>query len=166
MPKVHLHKRVRHTPEDMLDLVIDIEDYPTFINFVSKVRILDRKQFSKTKEEFTADLGVQYKFVSERFRSIVKVDREVNTLRIERAGHGGAVRELDNFWKFVELKDGSTLIDFSLNVRMKAAPLDFLIRQKFDKATQHIVDVFERRAAQICEFIGDEDYDYSSEISA
>jgi len=163
MPRTHLHKRVRHTPEDMLTLVTDVESYPEFINFVSAVRILDRKELSATKDQFTAELGIQYKFVSERFRSVVNIDRELNLLEISRAGHGGAVRDLSNTWKFIELKDGSTLIDFKLGVKMKAAPLEFLIRQKFDKAVSHIVNVFEIRAGQTCQIIGDENYDYSGE---
>lgn len=163
MPSVHLHKRVRHKPEDMLVLVTDVEAYPEFINFVSAVRVLDRKNISDSAEQFTADVGIQYRFVSERFRSIVNIDRKLNTLKIARAGHGGAVRELSNMWKFIELSDGSTLINFKLSVRMKAAPLEFLIRQKFEKAVNHIVDVFEVRAGQVYPAIGEEDYDFSKE---
>ena len=163
MPSVHLHKRVRHKPEDMLALVTDVEAYPEFINFVSAVRILDRKTVSDVQEQFTADVGIQYKFVSERFRSIVDIDRGANTLEISRAGHGGAVRELSNTWDFIELSDGSTLIDFNLAVRMKAAPLEFLIRQKFEKAVNHIVNVFVTKAGQVYPLVGQEDYDFREE---
>jgi len=163
MPSTHLHKRVRHVPADMLALVTDVESYPEFINFVSAVRILERKELSEVKEQFTAELGIQYKFVSERFRSVVNIDREINTLEIARAGHGGAVRDLSNTWKFIELKDGSTLIDFNLAVKMKAAPLEFLIRQKFDKAVNHIVNVFETRAGQVYPKVGEADYDFKAE---
>ena len=163
MPKVHLKKRVRHKPEDMLALVTNVEAYPEFINFVSAVRILEKQNASDHKEQFTADVGIQYKFISERFRSQVNVDHEAKRLEIGRAGHGGAVRELSNIWNFVELNDGSTLIDFKLNVRMKAAPLEYLIRQKFEKAVNHIVNVFEVRAGQVYDYVGQEDYDYSGE---
>lgn len=163
MPKVRLQKRVRHTPTDMLKLVTDVEAYPEFINFVSAVRILDRDGEGEPVEKFTAEVGIQYKFISERFRSAVNIDHNDKTLRIERAGHGGAVRELTNNWNFIELKDGSTLIDFDLKVRMKAAPLEFLIRNKFEKATNHIVDVFETKAGQVCPIVGEKDYDFSAE---
>lgn len=163
MPKVRLHKRVRHAPADMLNLVTDVEAYPEFINFVSAVRVLDRSDAGQEIEKFTAEVGIQYKFISERFRSTVNIDRGENILRIERAGHGGAVRDLSNNWKFIELGDGSTLIDFALQVRMKAAPLEFLIRQKFEKATNHIVNVFEIRAGQVCRVIGEKSYDFSKE---
>lgn len=163
MPKTHLKKRIRHTPNDLLTLVTDVESYPDFINFVSAVRIFDRENIGEQKEQFKADVGIQYKFVSERFRSIVDVDRQAKTLNIGRAGHGGAVRALTNSWKFIELSDGSSLIDFELAVKMKAAPLEFLIRQKFEKAVHHIVNVFEVRAGQIYPLIGDEDFDIANE---
>ncbi len=164
MPKVNLKKRIRHSPDDMLALVANVEDYPVFINLISAVRILDRKKTSKTSETFTADVGIQYKFISEQFRSIVSVDRVARTLSIERAGHGGAVKELQNNWQFFELEDGSTLLDFSVNVRMKAAPLEFLIKRKFDKATYHIINAFEARAHQIFKLVGEKDYDYKEEL--
>lgn len=166
MPNTHLHKRVRHKPEDMLALVTNVESYPEFINFVSAVRILERKDLSETQEQFKAELGIQYKFVSERFRSVVNIDHDQKILEIARAGHGGAVRDLSNTWKFIELEDGSTLIDFKLSVKMKAAPLEFLIRQKFDKAVRHIVNVFEVRAGQKYPIVGSEDYDFSGEITS
>lgn len=163
MPKTHLKKRIRHTPDDLLTLVTDVESYPEFINFVSAVRVFDREKMGEGKEQFKADVGIQYKFVSERFRSVVDIDRNLKTLNIGRAGHGGAVRNLTNTWKFIELSDGSSLIDFELAVKMKAAPLEFLIRQKFEKAVHHIVNVFEVRAGQIYRTIGDADFDLSKE---
>lgn len=164
MAKVHLQRRLRHTPEDMLALVSDVENYPTFINLISAVRILSRSEVSETRDEFTADVGIQYKFISEVFRSKVIVNKQDKTLSITRAGHGGAVKSLANDWKFIALNDGSTLVDFKLNVRLKAAPLEFLIKQKFGKATDLIMGAFEARAAQIFPIIGAENYDYKAEI--
>ena len=166
MPKVHLQRRMRHSPEDMLALVADVPGYPEFINLVSSVRILKKENFSPTHERITADVGIAYKFISEQFRSHVNVDKDAKTLRVERAGHGGAVKSLRNDWHFIELKDGSTLIDFRLDVRLKAAPLEFLIKQKFGKATNQIMGAFETRAGQICTLVGDADYDFRAEAKA
>jgi coenzyme Q-binding protein COQ10 len=150
----------------MLKLVRHVDDYPNFISLISAVRILDHKVVSDHQEEFTADVGIQYKFISEQFRSIVQVDAHKRTLSIARAGHGGAVRSLRNDWVFHPLNDGSTLIDFDLNVRMKAAPLEFLIKQKFEKATHYIMNSFEQRAHELFARIGAEDYNYTEEARA
>ena len=166
MPKTRLLHRVPHNPDDMLALVTDVERYPDFIKYVSAVRILKRESLSETESRFTADLGIQYKFISERFRSAVNVDTAYKTLSITREGHGGAVRNLLNEWKFIALEDGSTLIDFFIDVRLKAAPLEFLASQKFDKAASYIMQTFEKRAGEVCERVGDADYDWRGDKAA
>jgi len=153
--RIHQQKRLFHRPEDLLDMVIDVESYPKFINFISSVRILKRETPSRKVEALTVDVAIQYKFISETFRSLATVDRENLRIQITKAGHGGAVRKLTNTWNFQPLSDGSTQLDFSLDVALKAAPLQFLIRRKIDGAAASIMDAFEKRAGQICAPAGD-----------
>jgi len=153
--RIHQQKRLFHRPEDLLDMVIDVEHYPKFINFISSVRILKRETPSPNIEALTVDVAIQYKFISETFRSLATADRENLRIQITKAGHGGAVRQLTNTWVFHPLSDGSTQLDFSLDVALKAAPLQFLIRRKIDGAATSIMDAFESRAGQICAPTGD-----------
>lgn len=157
--KIHRQKRLFHRPEDLLEMVIDVENYPKFINFISSVRILKREQPTPTTEALTVDVAVQYKFVSETFRSRATADREKLHITIEKSGHGGAVRTLTNTWIFHPLSDGSTQLDFEVDVSLKAAPLQFLMRGKIDSAAKSIMNAFERRAKQICEEAGDKAQD-------
>ena len=157
--RIHRQKRLFHSPEDLLDMVIDVENYPKFINFISSVRILKRVIPSPSIEALTVDVAVQYKFVSETFRSIATADRENLCITIKKSGHGGAVRSLTNTWVFHELSDGSTQLDFTLDVALKAAPLQFLMRGKIDGAAQSIMNSFERRAKIVCEPVGDKTVD-------
>lgn len=140
-------------------MVIDVENYPKFINFISSVRILKRETPTPTLESLTVDVAIQYKFVSETFRSLATADRDNLQITIEKSGHGGAVRTLTNTWVFHELSDGSTQLDFSLDVSLKAAPLQFLIKNKIDSAAQSIMNAFERRAKKVCDPSGDRDID-------
>jgi coenzyme Q-binding protein COQ10 len=166
MPKARLLHRVPHRPADMLDLVTDIKRYPEFIKYVSAVRVLDHKVFSPSQESISADLGIQYKFLSEHFRSRVEIDKSQLTLTVSRGGTGGAVKALCNTWKFIELADGSTLIDFFIDVQLKAAPLEFIARQKFNKAADYIMHTFEARALAICQHVGGADYDWRQDDAA
>ncbi|MCF6274963.1 MAG: type II toxin-antitoxin system RatA family toxin [Robiginitomaculum sp.] len=162
--RIHRQKRLFHKPEDLLEMVIDVENYPKFINFISSVRILKRENLSAsieapTTEALTVDVAVQYKFISETFRSLATADRENLCITIEKSGHGGAVRTLTNTWIFHPLSDGSTQLDFTLDVNLKLAPLQFLARGKIDGAAKAIMNAFERRAKQICEPAGDKAQD-------
>ena len=155
MPKVRLQRRVRHKPDDLLKLVVDVEQYPIFINLIPAVRIISRET-TPVGENFIADVKIQYKMISETFRSKVEVNYDEKTLRIAKAGHGGAVRNLKNTWDFSELPDGSTMVDLRLEVSLKLMPLEMLIRSKMDTATSYILNAFERRAAQIYPLVGED----------
>ncbi len=157
--RIHRQKRLFHRPEDLLEMVIDVENYPKFINFISSVRILKREQPTLSTEALTVDVAVQYKFVAETFRSLATADRENLRITIEKSGHGGAVRNLSNIWVFHPLSDGSTQLDFSLDVNLKLAPLQFLARNKIDSAAKSIMNAFERRAQQVCVPAGDKAQD-------
>lgn len=160
MPKAHFLRRIRNRPEDLFELVSNVENYPEFINLISALRVTEK--LSET--EFEAEAIVAYKMISESFRSHVIADREALKISVRKAEKGGAVKSLLNSWTFYPLKDGSTLIDVVVDVRLKAMPLEFLLRDKFAKASVHIVSVFEKRASQNFEVIGDVQYDCNPEI--
>lgn len=162
MPKAHLVRRIRNAPEDLFDLVSDVENYPEFINLISALRIT--KKVSDT--EFEAEAVVSYKMLSETFRSRIIADREALKIEVKKAEKGGAVKSLLNSWNFYRLKDGSTLVDVVVDVRLKARPLEFLLRDKFEKASIHIVKLFETRASQQYARVGTDDYDWKSEMKS
>lgn len=162
MPKTHIIRRIRCSPEDLFGFVADVEGYPDFINLISALRIT--KKLSET--EFEAEAIVAYKMISETFRSHIVADPDALRIEVKKAEKGGAVKSLVNSWKFYPLKDGSTLIDVVVEVRLKAMPLEFLLRDKFSKVSIHIISAFERRASQTLPSVGEADYDFQAEVKA
>ena len=162
MPKTHLIRRIRNSPEALFNFVADVESYPEFINLISALRIT--KTLSST--EFEAEAIVAYKMISESFRSLIMTDAEALKIEVKKAEKGGAVKMLLNRWQFYALEDGSTLVDVIVDVRLKARTLEFLLRDKFKKASVEIVSAFERRAAQILPVVGDVNYDFTDEANA
>lgn len=160
MPKAHLVRRIRNAPEGLFELVSDVENYPEFINLISALRIT--KKLSET--EFEAEAVVAYKMISETFRSHITADRHALKIEVKKAEKGGAVKSLLNSWNFYPLADGSTLVDVVVDVRLKARPLEFLLREKFQKASVHIVNVFETRAQQNLPMTGEDGYDFKPEL--
>jgi len=138
MPNTHLIRRIQCGPEGLFDFVSDVEAYPEFINLLSGLRIT--KRLSET--EFEAEAIVA------------------------KAAKGGVIKTLLNDWTFYPLKDGSTLVEVSMDVRLKAMPLEFLLRDKFAKASLHIIKLFEIRARQLLPNVGEDDYDFQAELNA
>ena len=155
MASTHIIRHVRHSPKDLMTLVGDVEAYPEFINLLSALRVTNRKQISEGHERFEADATVSYKFISESFSSVVNLHHGENKISVTKANRAGAVKALHNDWKFHELSDGSTLVDFKIDVKLKAFPLEMLLRDKFDKAGNQMMNLFETKAGLTCEKIGD-----------
>ena len=162
MPKTHLIRRIQCDPEALFDLVADVENYPKFISLISALRIT--KKLSDT--EFEAEAVVAYKMVSETFRSHVRIDREALQIAVTKAEKGGAVKSLLNSWAFYPLKDGSSLVDVVVDVKLKSMPLEFLLRDKFGRASQNIINAFETRARQKLPQVGEDKYDVAAEMKA
>lgn len=149
MPSAAFTKHIRHAPDDLVAMVSNVEEYPKFINLISNLRIT--KQLSET--DFEAEAIVAYKSIRQTFKSLIHVDKDRRFIRVTKAEKGGAVKNLENRWTFHELSDGTTLVDFYVDVTLKAFPLNILIRDKFEKASVDIMNAFERRAAQVCKKI-------------
>ena len=165
MPKTQLKRRVMHRPDDMLAMVADVERYPKFIKFISALRVKNRQQISEYVEHFEAEATVSFKFVSENFSSDVQVDRQSRTISVKKSGRGGALKSLENSWKFHELSDGSTLVEFYVDVSLKAFPLNMLLADKFDKVGSELMRLFEHKAGLAFEKVGDPELNWEAEVS-
>ena len=140
-------------------MVADVENYPEFINLISALRIT--KKISDT--DFEAEAIVSYKMLRESFRSLVHVDREAKFIRVTKAEKGGAVKTLENTWKFHTLSDGTTAVEFFVEVSLKAFPLNMIIKEKMAKASDIIMGAFERRAAKVCKLMESQGLDLVAE---
>lgn len=165
MPAASLMQRVRHRPADIMTLVADVENYSRFIPLFSALRVRKRTAITDHHERFEAEAVIAYKFISETFRSVVDVHTDKCEIHVTKADKGGAVKSLDNDWVFYELSDGSTLVDFNVNVRLKAYPLELLARDKFPKVANKIMGLFINYAAQNCELVGGDTIDLEAEMS-
>lgn len=147
-----------------MGLVADVENYPRFIELISALRVTKETQISQHHTHFEAEAVVAYKFISETFRSIVDVRRDSRQILVKKADKGGAVKSLENNWIFYELSDGSTLVDFDIDVRLKAFPLEILARDKFDKVARKVMSMFIDYSGETLEIIGDDALDMKVEM--
>ena len=159
MPSASFTRHIRHDADELLEMVANVEDYPTFINLISVLRIT--KQVSDT--DFEAEAVIAYKMIRESFKSLIHIDRGKKFIRVSKAEKGGAVKTLNNTWKFHSLSDGSTAVEFYVDVALKAFPLNMLIREKMDKASDVIMNAFVDRAAQVCKPVKTDGLDLAAE---
>lgn len=126
-----------YTPEQLFNLVIDIERYPEFLPWCIASRVNERRE-----GWLKADVVVGYQVFRETFSSKVTFSRpdiiEVHYLK-------GPLRQLENRWRFQSHKKGCQ-IDFHVSFAFKSKMFEKLLHQFFDKAVSKMVNAFEKRA--------------------
>ena len=144
----HAEKRVLpYRPEQLYDLVADVEKYPEFLPWCIGARIRDRQP-----DALIADLVIGFKGFRDGFTSRVTLNRP--EMRIDVAYLDGPFRYLNNHWVFQELADGGCEIDFFVDFEFRSRLLQRIIGVLFNEAVRRMVDAFESRAATIYEPVG------------
>ena len=102
-----------YNAKELFDIVLDIESYPEYIPWCTRMVVNQRKN-----NEIFADMFVEYKFiVAQKFGSHVKFDR--NKLKIETNYIEGPLKDLTTNWKFEEINNSKSKIIFKVNFEFK-----------------------------------------------
>lgn len=135
----HAEKRVLpYSPEQLFDLVADVERYPDFLPWCVGARIRAREG-----DAIHADLVIGFKLFRERFTSKVTLNRPD---RIDVAYAEGPFRYLNNHWLFAPTPDGGCEIDFYVDFEFRSRLLQRMIGALFNEAVRRMVAAFEARA--------------------
>jgi len=138
----HAERRLLpYTPEQLFDLVADVERYPEFLPWCLGARVRER-----SATIITADLLIGFRMVRERFTSRVVLDRP---RRIDVSYSEGPFRHLNNHWEFIAQPEGGCLIDFYVDFEFRSRVLQKLIGLLFNEAVKRMVGAFEARARQL-----------------
>lgn len=140
MPRHKEQRLLPYTPEQMFDLVADIERYPDFLPWVTGARIAKR-----VDNVVYADVLVGFKMIRERYTSRVTLDRPG---RIDVHYETGPFKHLENQWQFLP-QNGGCLIDFYLDFEFRSRVLQMVIGAIFFEAVRKMVAAFENRAKQL-----------------
>jgi coenzyme Q-binding protein COQ10 len=135
-------KTLPYTPEQMFDLVADVDRYKEFAPWCVGSRVNKRE----SAQVFYADLVIGYKLIRERFSSKVHIDRP-NEIFIEYMR--GPMKHLKNRWRFIREPDNSCTIDFSVEFEFDNGMLQGLANIFFNEVVKRMVGAFERRAAEL-----------------
>lgn len=155
MPKHQETRALPYSPEQMFDLVADVQRYPEFLPWVSAIRVR-----SNSDTEMVADMIVGFKGLRESFASKVAKQRP-DRIRVEYLD--GPLKYLHNDWAFRSDGQGGCLVDFSVDFAFKNRVFELLAGQMFDRALRKMIGAFEERAAKL--YSGSDDGASASGIS-
>ena len=138
MPTHDERRVIGHSPQQLYDLVADVERYPEFLPWCIAARVRRRES-----DLVVADLVIGFKMIRERFTSRVRLDPA--NRRIDVAYVEGPFRYLDNHWVFEDHPDGC-LIDFYVDFEFRSRLLQKMMETLFHEAVRRMVAAFEARA--------------------
>ena len=141
MPRHSETRLLPWTPEQMFDLVADVQRYPEFLPWVVAVR--PRQQ----AEDMTVwDMSVGFKSLRETFTSRVRLDRPGH---IDVDYVSGPLKRLHNDWRFHPAPDGATRLEFHVDFEFSSKIFERLAGAFFHEAFKRMVASFETRAAKL-----------------
>lgn len=130
-----------YSPEQMFDMVADVQSYEQFLPWVSAIRVR-----SNSETEMVADMIVGFKGLRESFTS------RVHKLRPERVHVDyldGPLKHLSNDWHFRPDGAGGVFVDFEVDFAFRNKLFEMMAGQMFDKALRKMIGAFETRAAEL-----------------
>jgi coenzyme Q-binding protein COQ10 len=131
-------RKLPYAPEQLFDLVADIETYPQFLPWCIGARITGQQD-----NIVTADLVIGWKMIRETFTSKVTLNKpfEISVDYLH-----GPMKNMVNRWRFEPEQDGSCTVDFFVEFEFKSRALQLVMGAFFDEAAKRMVGAFEKRA--------------------
>ena len=143
------HRETRTLPysaEQMFSLVADIELYPEFIPWCRAVRVRSRTS-TESGEVIDVDLVVSIKAFRETLVSRVTLAPADNFIAVRYLD--GPLRRLDSEWKFHQLGNGGTLVEYEVEFEFKYRLMTAFAEKFIDQVSSRIVSAFENRSKAV-----------------
>ena len=99
MPKASVKRLIECNKEQLVDLVLDIENYPKFIPYCLEAKIYEKKE-EKNLILIIADLTIGKGPFKATYKSDVKFNKDTDTIHVTNIE--GPLKYLDNKWAFFE----------------------------------------------------------------
>ena len=145
MPKASVKRSIECKKEQLIDLVLDIEKYPTFIPYC-----LDSKVYEKKEQDslllIVADLTIGKGPFKDTYKSDVRYNKKKDTIYVTNLD--GPLKYLENNWYFKQVDD-ITEVFFEVDFELKNKFLNIVVTKSFQYGLDKIADAFQKRAENL-----------------
>ena len=145
MPKASVKRSIECKKEQLIDLVLDIEKYPSFVPFCLDAKLYEKKE----NEDFlliVADLTIGKGPFKDTYKSDVKFNKKEDSIYVTNLD--GPLKHLENKWYFKE-KNNITEVSFEIDFELKNDLLNIVMTKSFQFGLDKIADAFQKRAEEL-----------------
>ena len=142
MPKASVKRLIKCNKQQLINLVLDIESYPSFIPYCLNSKIFEKKE-NEDIISITADLTIGKGPFKATYKSDVKYYKNKDTIHVTNIE--GPLKHLDNKWTFIEKKN-NTEISFDIDFEIENKFLNIVMSKSFQYGLDRIADSFQKRA--------------------
>jgi coenzyme Q-binding protein COQ10 len=146
MPRFVTTRSVRHSADQMFDLVADVERYPEFVPMCLKLVVRRRTTGVNGSEVLIADMAIGYKLIRESFTTRVALNRAERKILAEYVD--GPFSHLENRWTFTPTATGSD-VTFDIDYGFRSRAFEMLAGAVFETVYRRMAEAFETRADAI-----------------
>ena len=145
MPKASVKRLIECKKEQLINLVLDIEKYPTFIPYCLDAKVYEKKEQGDLIL-IVADLTIGKDPFKDTYKSDVRYNKKESSIYVTNID--GPLKHLDNKWHFIQ--DGNvTEISFEIDFELKNKFLNIVITKSFQYGLDKIADAFQERANKL-----------------
>jgi len=131
-------QRLKYTPAQLFDLIVDVERYPEFMPWIVDSRV--RRRDDRTMNtELTVGAGPLRK----RFSTIAVLDRPH---RVDITSRDSMFERFQMRWILQGTTEGGTNIEYYVDFKFRSRALQMLMTAAFASQTAATMSVFKRRA--------------------
>ena len=146
MPKASIKRNINCSKKDLIDLVLNIEEYPKFIPYCLNAHIYKDESVGNF-QYIEADLTIGKGPFKDTYKSDVKFDKKESIIYVKNIE--GPLNHLSNNWIFVDKENGITEVTFDIDFEIKNKFLNSLMVVSFQFGLEKIADAFQKRAEQL-----------------
>ena len=145
MPKASVKRLIECKKEQLIDLVLDIEEYPTFVPFCLDAKIYEKKEKGDLLL-IVADLTIGKGPFKDIYKSNVKFNKKEDFIYVTNLD--GPLKYLENKWCFKE-ENKITEVSFEVDFELKNDFLNIIMTKSFQFGLDKIADAFQKRAQNL-----------------
>jgi coenzyme Q-binding protein COQ10 len=145
MPKASVKRSIECKKDQLIDLVLDIEKYPTFLPFCLDAKVHERKEQNDLLL-IVADLTIGKGPFKDTYKSDVKFNKKEDSIYVTNLD--GPLKHLINNWYFKE-DNKFTEVSFDINFELKNHFLNIVMTKSFQYGLDKIADAFQKRAEEL-----------------